>query len=107
MPESLDAELQQFLSNLVSSNESFICLAVAYLHLRNKFFLAVLTNRDWIAEDVINRDFQGVSSTCSGRSELHRQSIVYWLEISSGDCRTQNRACAGYYMSGQKSCYGP
>jgi uncharacterized membrane protein len=52
--------------------------------LRNKFFLAVLINRDWIAEDVINRDFQGVSSTCSCGSWLHRPNIGYWLEISSG-----------------------
>jgi hypothetical protein len=37
--------------NFGERDEPLICLVVAYLHLRNKFFLAVSINREWIVED--------------------------------------------------------
>jgi hypothetical protein len=56
-----------FAAGFGEGNESLICLVVAYQHLRNKFFLAVFINKDWIAENAINRAFQGMNSTCSCR----------------------------------------
>jgi hypothetical protein len=38
-----------FAAGFGEGNESLICLVVAYQHLRNKFFLAVFINKDWIA----------------------------------------------------------